>query len=116
MNYRIRHCVSCPVCFTRYLIGFSPYANGSYIVSSGVGCFEEYTLYCSCRRWPTPSRWNDNEIRTCTVSDSSYQRGYGSSAEVRFTDQRTEATDVVFERLSNAHDIGLGRNGRKGVV
>ena len=116
MNYRIRHCVSCPVCFTRYLIGFSPYANGSYIVSSGVGSFEEYTLYCSCRGWPTSSRWSDNDIRTCAVSYSAYQRGYGSPREIRFTDQEADASDVMFERVSNAHDIGLGRNGRKGIV
>src|SRR5215831_18667802 len=115
MSYRIRHCVACPVCFTRYLIGFSPYANGSYIVSSRVGSFEEYTLCCSCRRWPISSRWTESEIITCVVSYSAHQRGYGSPTEVKFADPQTESTDVVLERMSHGQDIGVGRNGRKGV-
>lgn len=116
MSYRVRHCVTCPVCFTRYLIGFSPYANGSYIVSSRVGSFEEYTLYCSCKRWPISSRWRDSELRTCVVSYSAYQRGYGSPAEVKLADQQAEASDVVLGRISNGHDIGLGRHARKGIL
>ena len=70
MSYRIRHCISCPHCRTRYLIGFSPYANGSYLLSTSVGSLEEYTLYCSCRRFPVPSRWRDSEIKACEVSHS----------------------------------------------
>ena len=116
MSYRIRHCVTCPVCFTRYLIGFSPYANGSYIVSSRVGSFEEYTLYCSCRRWPICSRWSDSEITTCVVSYSAYQRGYGSPTEVKLAGRQAEATEVVLEHGSNGYDIGLGRNGRKEIL
>ena len=50
MPHRIRHCVECPKCLTQYLVGFSPYSNGSYLVPSVVGSSEEYTLYCSCRK------------------------------------------------------------------
>jgi hypothetical protein len=82
MSCRIRHCISCPHCFTRYLIGFSPYANGSYLLSPSAGSLEEYALYCSCRQFPVPSRWKGNEIRTCEVSNSAYRRGYGSPEEV----------------------------------
>jgi len=32
MGYRIRHCVECPKCLTRYLVACSPYRNGSYLV------------------------------------------------------------------------------------
>lgn len=94
MSCRIRHCVSCPFCLTRYLIGFSPYANGSYLVSNSVGSSEEYALYCSCRRFLAPSRWRSTEISACEVSNSAYRRGYGSPEEVLpFADQRAKAID-----------------------
>ncbi|HZD09509.1 MAG TPA: hypothetical protein VE176_14735, partial [Candidatus Limnocylindrales bacterium] len=41
---RIRHCVECPKCLTRYLIAFSPYSNGSYLVPTVYGSSEEYIL------------------------------------------------------------------------
>jgi hypothetical protein len=95
MSYRIRHCVSCPHCRTRYLIGFSPYVNGSYLESTLVGSFEEYVLYCSCTQFPVPSRWSGSEILTCEVSKSAYRRGYGSPEEVMlFADQRGEASGL----------------------
>jgi len=31
MTRRIRHCIECPKCRTRYLVGYSPYRNGSYL-------------------------------------------------------------------------------------
>ncbi len=86
MTTRIRHCVSCPNCHTRYLIGFSPYSNGSYLVSTPVGCFEEYTLYCCCNPFAIPSRWWGTELLTCAVSNAAYRRGYGSPEEVVFAD------------------------------
>jgi len=82
MSYRIRHCISCPHCRTRYLMGFSPYANGAYLLSSSVGLIEEYALYCACKQLPVPSRWTGDEVKTCEVSDSAYRRGYGSPEEV----------------------------------
>jgi hypothetical protein len=97
MSHRIRHCISCPHCRTRYLIGFSPYANGSYLVSTPVGPLEEYVLYCSCRRFLVPSRWRGSEIRTCEVSNSAYRRGYGSPDEVMFADQRGETIDLSLQ-------------------
>ena len=82
MGCRIRHCISCPRCRTRYLMGFSPYANGSYLLSTSSGLLEEYALYCSCSRYPLPSRSGASEIRTCEVSNSAYRRGFGSPDEV----------------------------------
>ena len=95
MSCRIRHCVSCPHCGNCYLIGFSPYANGSYVVSTSVGSFEEYALYCSCKRLPMPSRWKASEMKPCEVSDTAYRRGYGSPEEIiPFSEQRVEATHI----------------------
>jgi hypothetical protein len=91
MSFRIRHCISCPHCRTRYIMGFSPYGNGAYLLSNSVGSLEEYLLYCSCRGFPVPSRWKDSEIKTCEVSNSVYRRGYGSPEEVT----------LLYDRLSN---------------
>ena len=43
---RIRHCVECPNCRTRYLIAFTPYSNGAYLIPTAEDSKEEYTLYC----------------------------------------------------------------------
>ena len=50
MGYRIRHCVECPKCRICYVIGRSPYANGSCLIPTVAGSQEEYALYCSCSR------------------------------------------------------------------
>jgi hypothetical protein len=41
---RIRHCVECPKCGTRYLLGHSQYGNGSYLAVQHLGRSEEYTM------------------------------------------------------------------------
>jgi hypothetical protein len=79
MSRRIRHCLECPKCRTRYLIGASPYRNGSYLIS----CFEErgvYRLYCSCGKPPVASQ--DRDVKAYAVSNSAHERGYGSSDEI----------------------------------
>jgi hypothetical protein len=81
MVHRVRHCVECPRCHTRYLIASSPYSNGSYLVRMPAES-EEYTLYCFCDgaykanvcRWP--------EVKACRISKPTYDRGYGSPDEV----------------------------------
>jgi len=80
MPRRIRHCVECPKCHTRYLIGASPYDNGSYLMSSVIGDSEVHTLYCSCGRPAVTSRWE--ELPTYAVSNGAYGRGYGPPEEV----------------------------------
>jgi hypothetical protein len=100
MACRIRHCVSCPHCLNRYLIGFSPYANGSYVVSTQAGGAEEYVLYCSCRQFPAPSRWKESEVRACAVSNFAYRRGFGSPDEILFVDQRGEPADLYTQMNS----------------
>lgn len=82
MTRRFRHCVECPKCLTRYLVGFSPYRNGSYLIPLAAGFSEEWTLYCSCGRPPISSRWNWNELKIYLVSHQAHDRGYGAPEEV----------------------------------
>jgi hypothetical protein len=78
----LRHCVECPKCFTRYLIAFSPYGNGSYLVRTVVGPAEEYILYCSCGRPPAFSRWIGHQVKTYAVSKPAHDRGFGTPEEI----------------------------------
>jgi len=80
MPRRIRHCLECPNCGTRYLIGLSPYGNGAYVVSSLAGQAEEHTLYCSCGRPGITCRWSD--LGCYAVSNGAYDRGYGRPDEI----------------------------------
>src|SRR3974390_3865660 len=42
MAARVRLCAVCPKCGMRYLIGFSPYRNGSYLIPAARGMPEEW--------------------------------------------------------------------------
>ena len=88
MPHRIRHCVECPKCHTRYLIGSSPYRNGSYIVSSVTSDSKVLTLYCSCGRPATISRWS--EFGAYAVSNGAYDRGYGPPNEIVSADHERQ--------------------------
>jgi hypothetical protein len=79
---RIRHCVECPQCRTRYLISLSPYRNGSYLIPTMDGSSEEFVLYCSCNRATVASRWKWSEGTSCEVSKEAYERGYGMAEEI----------------------------------
>jgi hypothetical protein len=82
MTPRIRHCVECPKCPTRYLIGFSPYRNGSYLLPLGASSSEEWTLYCSCARLAIPSGWCWGELKMYVVSGQAHSCGYGLPEEI----------------------------------
>lgn len=77
---RIRHCVECPGCRTRYLVSLSPYKNGSYLVATANGFCGEYLLYCCCGR---SSCWRETEVMTCEVSKAAYERGFGTENEIQ---------------------------------
>ena len=83
---RIRHCVECPSCRTRYLLSFSPYRNGSRLVSAVAGAWDDYILYCSCSRGS--SRIRSSEVKRCDVSREAYRRGYGTAKEIVLLDPR----------------------------
>jgi|SRR5215472_12380797 len=93
MGARIRHCVECPRCLTRYLIGFSPYPNGSCLVPVVKGPSEEWTLYCSCGRPPVSSRWSWSELKVYAVSSPAHDRGYGRPEEIVPVDRRSRPSD-----------------------
>ena len=84
---RVRHCVECPRCLTRYLISLSPYDNGSYVMTAN-GCLDEYILYCCCRHRSLASQWKSNEVMVCSVSRTAYERGYGTAREIIPVDRK----------------------------
>jgi hypothetical protein len=79
---RIRHCIECPECRTRYLPGFNPYPNGSYLVPLARSSGDTWTLHCACRTPSTSSRWSCEELKLYAVSSEAYVRGYGSPKEI----------------------------------
>jgi|SRR5579863_6020302 len=106
MADRVRHCVECPECCTRYLIGFSPYLNGAYLVSFVSETSEEYKLICSCRRPAVCSRWNGRDLKTYSVSNEAYARGYGEAEEIWQLKDRVE-------RNLSLMSLNLHREGRR---
>lgn len=90
MSDRIRHCVECPECCTRYLIGFSPYSNGSCLISVLSNSLEEYQLFCACCRPPVYSRWKRSELKRYGVSSRAHARGYGHSDEIWSLRERSD--------------------------
>ena len=85
---RLRHCVECPKCHTRYLPGSSPYPNGSYLIpltaSLSAGCI----LYCSCSKPHISSQWGWRELKPYEVSGQAHRRGFGSPEEIWDVRQR----------------------------
>jgi hypothetical protein len=113
MSIRIRRCVECPKCLTRYLIAFSPYRNRSYLVPTVPGSSEEYTLYCSCRRPLVVSRWRWNEVKTCEVSRAAHDRGYGTAEEiVEMNHQPREAWTFDIAKYLVSRTLKKARNPR----
>lgn len=86
MACRIRHCVECPGCRTRYLVGFSPYSNGAHLVPDSALDPEESTLYCTCGSPPVTSRWQFAALRTYSVSQEAFDRRYGTPDEILLVD------------------------------
>jgi hypothetical protein len=82
MPVRIRHCVECPQCHTRYLAAVSQYRNGSYLESRLIASSDEYTLYCACGKPPVFIRGRWGELKKYVVSRSAYDRGYGTPDEI----------------------------------
>ena len=66
----------------RYLIGFSPYPNGSYLVTLMNGTSEEWILYCSCCQPPSSSRWSRSQVKKYAVCSQAHRRGYGRAEEI----------------------------------
>jgi hypothetical protein len=88
MPMHIRRCAECPKCSTRYLIGFSPYSNGSYLVPTSRGSSDEYTLYCACCTPPASSQWRWNDMNAFAVAKAAHERGYGDCTEIFLPGER----------------------------
>jgi hypothetical protein len=82
MRDRIRHCLECPKCSTRYLVAFSPFGNGSYIAAAADGFAEGYTLFCSCRKPFAASRAKWRDVKAYAVTKAAQGRGYGTCDEI----------------------------------
>jgi hypothetical protein len=82
VSARVRHCVECPKCLTRYLVGFSPYRNGSYLMPVARGICEEWILYCACRTPHAVSRWGWKELKLYEVPVDAHQSGFGSPEQM----------------------------------
>jgi hypothetical protein len=82
MAPRLRRCIECPRCGTRYLIGFSPYGNGAYLISFITESSEEYRLFCPCVGLTLPSQWDWSELKTYAISNAAYAKGYGGPGEI----------------------------------
>lgn len=111
MSSRVRHCVECPKCRTCYLIAFSPYGNGSFLVHTWAGSSEEYTLYCFCEGAHFPSVWKWLKAKPCEVSKSAHDRGYGTLDEVWSITRRPPLELSPPEEWSNALDASGGSHG-----
>jgi hypothetical protein len=95
LTRRFRHCVECPKCHARYVMGFSPYDNGSYLTASHQELTEEWVLYCSCAAPTVSSRWRYDELKFYAVSDSAYRHGYGSASEIVMARANRHVTDAT---------------------
>ncbi len=79
---RVRHCVECPKCHTRYLPSSSPYCNGSYLIPLTAYGASGWILYCSCRMPPAFSQLSSMDLKPYEICRQAYRRGYGSADEV----------------------------------
>jgi hypothetical protein len=106
MAYRLRHCVECPQCRTRYLMGFSPFGNGSYLVLRVSEYAQEYKLICWHCQPPVCSRWDSTEIKIYAVSKQAYARGYGSPDEVSLLKPRSDGYSLISIPSDAARTLG----------
>src|SRR5579863_8184343 len=110
LSMRIRHYVECPSCGTRYLLSFSPYRNGSRLVSAVPGAWDDYMLYCSCHRGSLGSRIRSDEVKRCDVSKEAYRRGYGTAKEVILLESRPQAAFDLSTYLAQPKSTDKRRN------
>jgi hypothetical protein len=82
---RLRHCVECPSCHTRYIIGFSPYGNGSYLVANSEDA-ELHMLFCSCSTERGSHPFKMSALKMYFVTHEAHERGYGSPDEIVLVD------------------------------
>jgi len=82
MTLHLLSCVECPRCHTRYIVGASPYRNGSYIEAYSSGDANLCRLFCPCSDEPRYLPFKLSELKTYSISTWAYARGYGSREEI----------------------------------
>jgi len=113
MSARIRHCLQCPKCLTRYLVSATPYSNGSYLASVALHSFDEYVLYCSCQTPAVVSRWRGDDLHRCEVSRDAHRRGYGSPDEISaMNEDRPAAWAIEIDKYLSPHFTQKARSPR----
>jgi hypothetical protein len=111
MADRIRRCVECPNCLIRYLLASSPYDNGSYLIPTVTGSWDECALYCSCGKSRSPSLYRWNEIKNYIVSKPANERGYGVPDEIiRVSDRSPSGWPFDISRYVNMKPAEKNRN------
>jgi hypothetical protein len=93
---RIRQCVECPKCLTRYVVSCNPYENSSCLQPMIEGCWDEYTLYCRCKAKAT--WWKSSEFMICEVAAAAFDRGYGSAEEITLIRSPREKSSIDISR------------------
>ena len=82
MSSRLRSCVECPKCHTRYVIGSNPYYNGSYIVAYPPSGADLLRLYCTCGDLLTSHAFEISDLKMYAVSEWAEKHEYGSPEEI----------------------------------
>jgi hypothetical protein len=72
-------------------MGASPYQNGSYIVAHPWEGADLHRLYCACTSRFHFFLFKLSELKTYSVSDLAYERGYGSPDEIVVADDEKKA-------------------------
>jgi hypothetical protein len=94
MTLHLLSCIECPRCHTRYIVGASPYRNGSYVSSHPSEGPDVHSLYCSCtgRFGFFLLKFKSSELKTYSVSEWAHARGFGSPDEIVVTDTVKKAS------------------------
>jgi len=70
-----------PHCHARYIIGFSPYGNGSYFAKQSEDT-DLYMLFCSCSTERGLHPFKMSALKMYVVTPKAHERGYGSPDEI----------------------------------
>lgn len=92
---RLRQCVECTKCQTRYVLSLSPYENGACIISTGIGDSEQFLLYCTCTTPASIIRLPWRELKTYSVSATAFERGYGPPEQIISRDRSDEKKEYT---------------------
>ena len=88
MTLRLRSCVECPQCHTRYIIGANPYRISVHPSESS----DVRRLYCCCAGRFDFFLFKLSELKIYSVSETAHARGYGSPDEIVLAEGEKKAS------------------------